>query len=228
MFTFRPSDDLPGLTWCLRFPQVSFPEWKDRFTIHLWEGKNRCSYAKAKKDEQRYIQEALEDVEMIDPDEDGETGHQSDSEDEDPSEAESEGDSRDETEDTLSDLDPKTKNQQLAVGYKNDLSYVTRGSQIGVFAHTNDRFAHRATIESIKDIEGRSFTPKQVCFPLVRAERRSCSIIKTAICYCSTLLTAIRCFVWIWNMERSWMNGKSLIIYRWITFCRSEFVRTER
>lgn len=50
MFTYRPPPDqgVPS-TWCLRFNQEeSFTEWKDQYTILMWEGKNKMSYAKAK------------------------------------------------------------------------------------------------------------------------------------------------------------------------------------
>ena len=69
MFTFREQEGLPNLTWCLKFPADTFTEWKEKFTIYLWEGKNKVSYAKAKADEQRYIQDAYsrdDDVEMED------------------------------------------------------------------------------------------------------------------------------------------------------------------
>jgi hypothetical protein len=165
MFTFREQDDVPGMTWCLRFPEGPFDEWKDKFTTYMWEGKNRMSYAKAKADEKRYIQEAYEDVEMPDAEaieedeaEDQEQDGSSSGED-----TGSEGEESVDTESSNSEAFARgSKNGQLAVGYKNDLSYVTRGDMIGVFAHTDDKVRFRTTIDRVKDTKGKTFVPRKV------------------------------------------------------------------
>jgi hypothetical protein len=54
------------------------------------------------------------------------------------------------------------KNQHLTVGYKNDLSYVTRGDMIGVFKHGGDKMDHRTTINTVRDTKGKAFNPKKV------------------------------------------------------------------
>ena len=164
MFTFRASEGLPAMTWCLRFDVDKFSEWKDKFTIYLWEGKNQISYGKAKADEQRYIQEAFEDVEMGEPEAE-------DEEDEAEAEAETERGEQDTSdrapgdEEDSSDSETFTrgsKNEQLAVGYKNDLSFVTRGNMIGVFAHRDDKIKFRTAIDRVKDLGGKSFSPRKV------------------------------------------------------------------
>ncbi|KAE8542527.1 hypothetical protein D1P53_001307 [Cryptococcus gattii VGV] len=161
MFTFREGEGVPAMTWCLRFKPDCFDEWKDKFTIYMWEGKNKVKYAKAKADEQRYIQEAYEDIEMAEPEEeevvneeeneadDGEGHEDSAREDED-------NDSGDES------FAQGSKNQHLAVGYKNDLSYVTRGDMIGVFAHNGDRLKFRTAIDRIKNVQGKAFSPHKM------------------------------------------------------------------
>ena len=159
MFTFREADGLPGMTWCLRFDVETFPDWKDRFTIHLWEGKNQQSYAKAKADEQRYIQEAMEDVEMEEPDAEEEEEVEEEEEEEETDEGEDQ--SEDEEGDTSMNFSKGSKNQQLAVGYK-DTSYVTRGDMIGVFATKDDRFKFRTAIDRVKNMEGKAFSPRQI------------------------------------------------------------------
>ncbi|WVF72856.1 hypothetical protein IAT40_007674 [Kwoniella sp. CBS 6097] len=147
---------LPGMTWCLRFKEDVFAEWKDRFTIYMWEGKNKTSYAKAKADEQRYIQEAYEDVEMAEPEEE-DTREESGDEEE---EGESGADTEDEAEsDDAEAFGRGSKNQQLAVGYKNDMSFVARGDMIGVFAHQNDKLQFRTAIDRVKNLDGKSFSP---------------------------------------------------------------------
>ncbi|ORX38466.1 cytoplasm protein, partial [Kockovaella imperatae] len=161
MFTFRATEDLPAMTWCLRFDLDSFPTWKEQFTIYMWEAKNRSTYSKIKPDEQRYIQEAYEDVEMGEADDDingeAEEDDQSDgdtsvaaltdSEDDDPS---------------LRGLAQGSKNQHLTVGYKDDLSYVTRGDMIGVFAQKDNRMRFKTTIDRVRDLQGNTLTPKKV------------------------------------------------------------------
>lgn len=160
MFTFREGDGVPAMTWCLRFKADCFCEWKDKFTIYMWEGKNKVKYAKAKADEQKYIQEAYEDIEMAEPEEEevnedggeieGEEGH------EDSAHEDEDNDSGEES------FAQGSKNQHLAVGYKNDLSYVTRGDMIGVFAHNGDRLKFRTAIDRIKNVQGKTFSPHKM------------------------------------------------------------------
>lgn len=159
MFTFREQEGLPGLTWCLKFDSTDFPTWKEAFTVHLWEGKNRTSYAKTKNDEQRYIQDAYNDVEMEDVENEDEAD-----DDEGPEEDESPRSGDDDSEEDLSETFHRgAKNEHLAVGYKNDLSYVTRGDMIGVFAPKDDKLRFRTTIDRLQTTDGKSFTPKKVC-----------------------------------------------------------------
>ncbi|KIR58981.1 cytoplasmic protein [Cryptococcus bacillisporus CA1873] len=161
MFTFREGDGVAAMTWCLRFKPDCFNEWKDKFTIYMWEGKNKVKYAKAKADEQRYIQEAYEDIEMAEPEEE-EVVNEEENEAED---GEGHEDSAHEDEDNDSgdgSFAQGSKNQHLAVGYKNDLSYVTRGDMIGVFAHNGDRLKFRTAIDRIKNVQGKAFSPHKM------------------------------------------------------------------
>nr|XP_031859921.1 uncharacterized protein CI109_004528 [Kwoniella shandongensis]KAA5526993.1 hypothetical protein CI109_004528 [Kwoniella shandongensis] len=158
MFTFRETEGLPGMTWCLRFKEDVFTEWKDKFTIYMWEGKNRASYAKAKADEQRYIQEAYEDVEMAEPEAEEEEPVESDEEEESQQASTDNEEDESESEETAA-FGRGSKNQQLAVGYKNDMSFVTRGDMIGVFAHKDDKLRFRTAIDRVKNVEGKSFSP---------------------------------------------------------------------
>lgn len=162
MFTFREIDDLPGMTWCLRFEVEHFAAWKDQFTIHLWEGKNKASYGKTKSDEQKYIQDAYGDIEMQTEDileeddeheDENESDHVSQSGSDDGEDTENEG---------TESFAQGSKNEQLAVGYKNDLSFVTRGDMIGVFAHKDDKFKFRTAIDRVRDLDGNAFSPRKV------------------------------------------------------------------
>ncbi|RXK41108.1 cytoplasmic protein [Tremella mesenterica] len=159
MFTFREQDGLPPMTWCLKFSADAFQQWKDDFIMYLWEGKNKMSYAKAKADERRYIQEAYEDVEMAEPEEEEEVPDEV--EEEEPSEQSYVEDSDEGPSDT-EQFAKGSKNEQLAVGYKNDLSFVARGDMIGVFAQKEDRIKFRAAIDRVKDTHGKSFSPAKM------------------------------------------------------------------
>lgn len=163
MFTFRETEGLPGMTWCLRFDESVFAEWKDKFTIYLWENKNRMSYAKAQAVEQRYIQDAYNDgdIEMGEVD-DREAAVEAEEEEEEEYESAEEPEEEEEEDDSDSEFAKGSKNEQLAVGYKNDMSFVTRGNMIGVFAHDRDKVKFRTAIDRVKDMEGKSFTPKKV------------------------------------------------------------------
>lgn len=159
MFTFRETEGLPGMTWCLRFSEDVFSEWKDKFAIYMWENNNKTPYAREKPVEQRYIQDAYGDgdIEMGDAEE--EEKEVEEEEKEDSSEAEDyyeEEDSQDEA------FGRESKNEMLAVGYKNDMSFVTRGNMIGVFAHDRDKVKFRTAIDRVKDMQGKNFTPNKV------------------------------------------------------------------
>jgi hypothetical protein len=54
-------------------------------------------------------------------------------------------------------------NSQLAVGYKNDRSFVVRGSKIGVFSHTDDnRLKFNTNISKVVTPKGKLMDPKKV------------------------------------------------------------------
>ncbi|KDN51969.1 VID27-domain-containing protein [Tilletiaria anomala UBC 951] len=54
-------------------------------------------------------------------------------------------------------------NSQLAVGYKNDRTFVVRGNRIGVFRHTDDdKLEFATTINKVCTPKGKTFNPKKV------------------------------------------------------------------
>jgi hypothetical protein len=165
MFTFREKEGLPAMTWCLRFDPTDFAQWKDNFTIYMWEGKNRMSYAKAKADEQRYIQDAYDDRDIIMGEaEDEEEAEEEEEEEEAQSETSEEAEEDEEEESDTGAFGKGAMNENLAVGYKNDLSFVGRGGMIGVFAPTDDKMKFRTAIDRVKDTKGKAFSPSRVSF----------------------------------------------------------------
>lgn len=160
MFTFREEDGKAPMTWCLKFKPETFGEWKSDFAIHLWEGKNKVRYGKVQEVEQQYIQSAYDDVEMAEPDEER-AADDLESDEENESSADEEEDEQSQWARTAG-ADRSNTNEQLAVGYKNDLSFVTRGNRIGVFAPGDNKLQYRTTIDRIKSLDGRDFSPTKV------------------------------------------------------------------
>lgn len=160
MFTFREEDGKAPMTWCLKFNTDTFGEWKSQFAIHLWEGKNKTRYGKVQEVERQYIQSAYEDVEMAEPDGEGVVDDvESDEEEED---SVTEEDDEQSQWSRSAGADRSKTNEQLAVGYKSDLSFVTRGNRIGVFAPADNKLQYRTTIDRIKSLNGREFSPTKV------------------------------------------------------------------
>ncbi|KAG9089955.1 hypothetical protein FS749_000926 [Ceratobasidium sp. UAMH 11750] len=119
------------------------------------------SWAKAKADEQQYAIDSYsyeQDVEMDDV---------SDEEDDvedvlDTVEEEDEDDSDDEH-GAVRMPDAGGKNKLLANGYKNGLSYIARGKNIGVFRKTeDDQLEYAATISKVLTPQGKQFAPKKM------------------------------------------------------------------
>lgn len=172
MFTFRESDELQGMTWCLKFPSDTFATWKDEFTIKLWEGKNKANYAKAKADEQRYIQDAYEDIEMEDAEEEQPEEEEHDEEVDEAAGPPDLSDEDESEEDRVKIFGRGSRNEHLAVGFKNDASFVTRGDMIGVFGHQKEGgIKFRTAIDRIKDTKGAAFSPRKASLLLILRKR---------------------------------------------------------
>mmetsp|Transcript_12968 Transcript_12968/g.21245 ORF Transcript_12968/g.21245 Transcript_12968/m.21245 type:complete len:827 (-) Transcript_12968:647-3127(-) len=54
------------------------------------------------------------------------------------------------------------KNNHLALSYKSDRAFLTRGQQIGVFKDADEDMEHVATIKSVRGLDGRIFTPSKI------------------------------------------------------------------
>lgn len=118
----------------------------------VYEINTRESFSKVDEDDVRYVLNPfLEDVDMAGP---------SDEEEEEEEESEAESDA--EEDNRISNGAKGDKNAQLAVGYKNDRSFVSRGSTIGVFKHTDDRLQLSANIDQVRTPSGRLFTPSKM------------------------------------------------------------------
>ncbi|WBW72543.1 WD repeat protein, Vid27 family, conserved protein [Schizosaccharomyces osmophilus] len=165
-----------AFSWLLRFPnQEEMDKFQEILMRALWENLNQQKWLKIKDDDREYVRDAFyEDDEM--PDAESE-------EDEEALlrqlqqrnlEEESENEVRDsfaefsESED--SDIDESRwrketkdeKNSILAVGYKNDRSYVARNNRIGVFKHVDDSLKFDTSINNLSKPNGKPLQPTKV------------------------------------------------------------------
>lgn len=120
----------------------------------IYESLNKESFAKVDAAEARFVLNPFtEDVDMAGPEDELEA------EDSDRTESEAE---EEHSEDESMVKTSKDKNAQLAVGYKYDRSFVSRGSTIGVFKHTDDKLQLHANIDKVKTSSGKLFTPSKM------------------------------------------------------------------
>ncbi|QRV72435.1 vacuolar import and degradation protein 27 [Ceratobasidium sp. AG-Ba] len=123
----------------------------------------QTTVGKAKADEQQYA------IDSYSYDQDVEMENASDEEDDvedvlstvDEEESGDEDDSEDEHAARMPDAGGK--NKLLANGYKNGLSYIARGKNIGVFRKTeDDQLEYAATISKVLTPQGKQFAPKKM------------------------------------------------------------------
>ncbi|KAN0061049.1 Vacuolar import and degradation protein 27 [Thecaphora frezii] len=182
-------DERRCFSWLLRFAdKPAYDEFHKGFTRYLWETLHEESWAKAKADDQQYMQVAYEQKEdPMDVDEDDEETDEFGSATD---ESQQSRDRRDDDEDQEDEEEvaralrgrdaseeagwpeqegsalsggARDVNSQLAVGYKFDRSFVVRGNQIGVFKHTDDnRLEFDTTINKIATPKGKAFRPNKI------------------------------------------------------------------
>lgn len=122
------------------------------FGQSLYEVRNQISYAKVASAEQQFLKQRYEAMEI----------------DEIPQPASSFSDSDEEdlffpSKSTDPSQEAGDQNQSLVVGYKDDLSFVSRGSTLGVFASDSTHsLRHRVTIKGLKTASGASLVPDQM------------------------------------------------------------------
>ena len=151
-------------SWLLRFKGTEkITAFQEGVMQALWEKLNEMKWARQKQEDQDYITQAFQDLEMNDAVDDVEE------EDEEEDESADDGARSEHYDSDESDDDVETKdddgnvNSQLAVGYKHDRSFVVRGSKIGVFKHTpNNQLEFATSISKVQTPKGKLFNPKKV------------------------------------------------------------------
>ncbi|GAA5951255.1 hypothetical protein JCM3765_002424 [Sporobolomyces pararoseus] len=190
-----PEGSVETYTWLLRLPDENgFSKLQSEVSAALFEDKwGQGSWNKLKEDEREYSRKAYleEDAEMWDDSQEGEEEdeyetpasveeeeeEEEDSEDEEPvaqRDSDEESDSEDEraapkrpSKYTPIGMKKRAKNSALAVGYKEDLSFVVQGDMIGVFKQQREGGKKLKFVTSIVNLtapgsNGKSFTPGKV------------------------------------------------------------------
>jgi hypothetical protein len=156
------SSDGTARSWLLRFKdQQTLEIFQQAVMQAIWERLNETKWAKAQEKEREYVLDAFGDLTMEDAPPDG----SAEEEEEEIDEPEDEGIKSDEydSEEEAQDKGDGEVNSQLAVGYKNDRSFVVRGSKIGVFSHTDDnRLKFNTNISKVVTPKGKLMDPKKV------------------------------------------------------------------
>ncbi|KAI2634656.1 VID27-domain-containing protein [Xylaria nigripes] len=159
------TDDGSAYSWLLRFrDQNTLARFQEGLMQALWEQLNEQKWSKVKERERQYVLDAFEDLKMEDAppiEEEEENEEYADTDDDRPL---SEHYDSDEEEDDV-ETQPKDgdRNSALAVGYKNDRSFVVRGSKIGVFKHRpNDSLEFSTNISRVDTPNGELFSPSKV------------------------------------------------------------------
>ncbi|KDE05752.1 hypothetical protein MVLG_03844 [Microbotryum lychnidis-dioicae p1A1 Lamole] len=176
-YRFEPEDGLGEgessqvYTWLVRFPTSKpFEIIQQAVTTALFEDKfGSGTWQKLKEDEQAYQRRAyIDDAEMFDAVNEEEEGQgQSQEEVDELDEEEEEGEEgEDDDERPKFGEGTQTKNSQLAVGYKDALSFVVQGDMIGVFKQQHDGGKKLKFVTSIVNISTpdgkKAFTPQKV------------------------------------------------------------------
>ena len=155
------TDDGAAYSWLLRFKtQETLEKFHGGLMRALWEHLNEAKWNKAKEDDQQYVLDAFQDLNMEGA---PETQEEEVEEVEDDAQKSEHYDSDESEDDVVTRDSDGNVNSQLAVGYKHDRSFVVRGSKIGVFKHTpNNNLEFSTNISKVETPNGKLFSPTKV------------------------------------------------------------------
>ncbi|KAH8888472.1 VID27-domain-containing protein [Thozetella sp. PMI_491] len=159
------TEDGSAYSWLLRFKdQPTLERFQEGLLRALWEQLNEVKWTKMKDKERDYVTDAFADLAMEDvPEEPEQEAEEEEEELEDDRDQSEHYDSDEDADDV--DARPKDKdtNKMIAVGYKNNRTFVVRGSKIGVFKHTpNNHLQFDTNISKVATSKGELFSPKKV------------------------------------------------------------------
>jgi hypothetical protein len=151
-------------SWLLRFKdQETVVRFQEGLMQALWEQLNEIKWTKNTDADREYVLETFQDLTMEDVKPDDEEEEEDSQDLEDDTRRSEQYDSDEEEDDLVTKPDDGNVNSQLAVGYKDDRSFVVRGSKIGVFKHTpNNHLEFSTNISRVETPKGKLFKPKKV------------------------------------------------------------------
>ncbi len=173
VFNFSLEEGGEVYTWLIRFKDEDlFNKMQEGISTALFEDKwGKGAWKKLKEDERDYQKTAyIEDAEMYGIEEENAeeqdeepAQEEEDDEDEDSGEEQSDEDERE----SFHGAGKKNKNSLLAVGYKEDLSFVVQGDMIGVFKQQREGGKKLKFVTSIVNLSApngskAAFTPSKV------------------------------------------------------------------
>lgn len=158
------TEDGSAYSWLLRFKDQDTEErFQDGLMRALWEQLNETKWKKVDKDDQQYIIDAFQDLDMKDAPPEDEQEEDKEEVVEDDAQRSEHYDSDESEDDVVVKDNDGNVNSKLAVGYKHDRSFVVRGSKIGVFKHTpNNNLEFSTNISKVETPNGKLFSPSKV------------------------------------------------------------------
>lgn len=173
IFNYYDHDGSP-YSWLLRFRDMETEErFQQGLMQALWEHLNETKWRKAQDKEREYALEAFQDLTMEDAppleEEEEELEDEEDHEQQEDDRKSEHYDSDESQDDVETQPKGKGKNSGLAVGFKNDRTFVMRGSNIGVFKHDGNKLDFQTNINKVQTPKGKVFNPKKV---MLHAEDR--------------------------------------------------------
>jgi len=165
VWVYHSEDGHQTLSLSISFlDNLSFSTFRPEFIQCLYDGSHEDSFDELQiADQEHYESVYEEDIKMTDVIDDDNSNDDSDSDS-------SDGSDGSDDEEKVSGFAPITesdggKNSQLAVGFKNDRSFVVRGSKIGVYHPDPDNpYALRfsTTINNVQTLDGKLFSPQKI------------------------------------------------------------------
>ncbi|CAA20062.2 WD repeat protein, Vid27 family, conserved in fungi and plants [Schizosaccharomyces pombe] len=167
-----------AFSWLLRFDsQVRMEQFQELLMRALWESLNQQRWLKIDDEQRDYVMETFHEDEELEDSEDEEFARQQllsrkeEEEEEDEEASDFEDSFADFSDGEADDLDEsrwrkeaaKEHNSLLAVGYKNDRSYVVRNNKIGVFKHVDEKgLKFQTALNNLSTPKGKSLRPSKL------------------------------------------------------------------
>lgn len=169
-FIFNFFTETSAFSWLLKFDTFEgLEKFQEAFMQALWETTNQQKWTKINDDARDYLAESFRDFNVDDadlediPEDDEEEYEEAAEHSTGLQQSSAGGQDYDEGYDEVQKMEGQGKNSQLAVGAKNDRTFVVRENRLGVFKQTADNeLEFQTTIDNISNTNGKSFIPQKL------------------------------------------------------------------